>query len=293
MSTTHIYFDLLGMVKKINEPFVAAQVMQSVAWRMDTLITSKTRAILRTLREEAVIAGRADSYNETAAMLRDANTAEEWFKATGLDRGLIEEITRLTALREVTHESAAELTALNWDWQGRPRQYEIPDLEEVFHAQPNTRISSQVKSRIEMSSKALAEAYGLDTAVLRERRLATQKRQAEDRAEAIIETADLAWWCYRACLSSQPTELEGLKRDVVVVTQQLALEQGFAGLSIETQLALITGARQAAERAITFAESQRSMADTEFARILACALKTVKDLESAMSAPKFKAASTV
>jgi len=144
-----------------------------------------------------------------------------------------------------------------------------------------------------MSSKALAEAYGLDANVLRERRLAAQKRQAEDRAEAVVETADLAWWCYRACLSNQLTELEGLKRDIVVVTQQMAKEQGFVGLSVETQLALITGARQAAERAITFAESERNLTDTEFARILACALKAVKDLDSAMTAPKFKAASTV
>ena len=287
MSTTHQYFDLRHFVSTINETYVAAQVAQSVAWRMDILITSKARALLRDVRETGLRIGEAERYADTAAMLRDLNVGEEWFKQTGLDRGVIEEITRLTALRQPMHELAGELTAMNLDWQGRPRSYEIPELESVFRAPPNTKISSQVKARVELTSKALAEAYGVDEKILRERRLAAQKRQAEDRAENTMETADLAWWCYEQALRAEPTELEAMKRDYALVTQGLALEQGFPCLAKDTQVVLITAARGAADRSIQFAEGERSMTDTEFARILACAMKAQKDLDQVLRAGKF------
>lgn len=289
MSTTHVYFDLRNFISTITETYVAAQVAQSVAWRMDIAITSKARVLLRSIRETAVKLGSAETYGETAAMLRDLNVGEEWFKQAGLDRGVVEEITRLTALRVPMHELAGELTAMNLDWQGRPRSYEIPDLEEVFRAPPNTKISSTVKARVEITSKALAEAYGVDEKVLRERRLAAQKRQAEDRAENTMETADLAWWCYEQALRAEPTELDAMKRDYPLVTQGMALEQGFPALSKETQVVLITAARGAANRSIQFAEGERSLTDTEFARILACALKVQKDLEQVLNANKFAA----
>lgn len=287
MSTTHQYFDLHHFVSHIVETYVAAQVAQSVAWRMDILITSKARSLLRGVRDTGLRIGAAEHYNETAAMLRDLNVGEEWFKQTGLDRGVIEEITRLTALRQPMHELACELTAMNLDWQGRPRSYTIPDLEDVFHAPPNTKVSSLVKSRIEITSKALADAYGVDEKVLRERRLAAQKRQAEDRAESTMETADLAFWCYQQALRAEPTELEAMKRDYPLVTQSLALEQGFPALAKDTQVALITAARGAADRSVQFAEGERSMTDTEFARVLACALKVQKDLDQVLRAGKF------
>lgn len=287
MNTTHRYFDLIDFTRKIPEAFIAAQVAQSVAWRMDTLITSKTRQVLREVREAAVLRGDAERYNETADMLRSLNVADEWFKATGLDRGVHDELVRLSALREVMHDTAAELTALVFDWQGRPRQYDKPDLEDVFRAAPNTRVSSTVKQRVELTSKALADAFGLDAQVLRERRLAAQQRQAQDRAEAVLETADIAWWCYTEILRNQPDELEAQKRGDTVLTQTDAKEQGFSHLSEETQLALIQGARQAAERAMSFAESDRNLTDSEFTRILACAMKVSKDLDSVLRAPKF------
>lgn len=287
MSTTHQYFDLRHFVSTITEPYVAAQVAQSVAWRMDIIITSKARAMLREVRETGLRLGEAERYNETANMLRDLKVGEDWFKQTGLDRGVFEEVTRLTALRMPMHELAAELTSLNLDWQGRPRNYDIPELESVFTAPPNTKISSQVKARVEITSKALAEAYGVDEKVLRERRLAAQKRQAEDRAENTMETADLAWWCYIEMLKAEPTELEAQKRDYDLITQGTALEQGFPCLSKETQFVLINAARGAADRAVTFAEGERSMTDTEFARVLACAMKVQKDLDQVMRAGKF------
>lgn len=289
MTTTHRYFDLIDFVSRINEVYVGAQVMQSVARRMDTLITTKTRQLLREVRDAAIQRGDADSYNDTAEQLRGLNVGEEWFAATGLDRGVIEEIVRLTALRGYAHERASELTALTTDWQGRPRRYEAPDLEDVFRSEPSTKVSSQVKSRIDMSSKGLADAYGIDVNILRERRLAAQQRQAQDRAAAVMETADLAWWCYTTALRSQPTELEAMKRDLTIVTQQRALEEGFPCLQPETQVALIKGAQQAADRAMSFAENERSLTDAEFARILACSIKVQKELDTALTAPKLAA----
>lgn len=288
MNTTHRYFDLFEYIPTITEAYVAAQVAQSTAWRIDTLITGKARSLLRTLREEAVLRGDADKYSETAAMLRDLAVGEQWFKATGLDSNTIEDIIRLNALRQRVHESAAELTALQLDWTGRPRKYEIPTIEEAFYAEPNTKVSASVKARIEISSRALAEAYGIDPQVLRERRLAAQQRQAVDRAESVMETADLAYWVYQQALQAMPTELESLKRQEQPLTAALALEEGFVRLSMTTQITLVTNARQAAERAITFAESERNLTDSEFARILACALATTKHLTGVLNSERFQ-----
>ena len=288
MSTTHQYFDLRHFVSTINETYVAAQVAQSVAWRMDILITSKARALLRAAREVArqndIEVGAND---ETAEILRGIGTSDDWAKQLGVKHSIVEELTRLTALRTPLHELAGELTSMNLDWEGRPRSYEIPELESVFHAPPSTKVSSTIKARVEITSKALAEAYGVDEKILRERRLSAQKRQAEDRAQAVMETADLAWWCYEQALRAEPTELEAMKRDRPLITQGLALEQGFPCLDKDTQVVLITAARGAADRSIQFAEGERSMTDTEFARILACAMKAQKDLDQVLRANKF------
>lgn len=315
MSTSHIYFDLFDFTTKLNDTHVAAQIAQGTAWRIDTLIVAKSRALLREIREEMIVNGAAGSMSEAAEILRsdmapftgntvEAHTAmadamrsaineDSWLTKTGLDRAVVEDLTRLTAFRDYAHEQAAELTAYNLDWQGRPRRHEIPDLEEFFHRKQEARVSADTIRKATISSKALAEAEGVDFKVLHERRMARKIARAEELAENTAKTADLAWWTYRETLRSAPTELEAHKRDEIVVTQQLAREQGFAGFSLPLRSSLLQHARSSAQRAVEFAEDDRNMQDDEFVRIVACAMKAQKEIDSVLRSPQFRALSTV
>lgn len=289
MSTNYRRFDLLNFASKITEPAVCVQVLKSTAWRMDALITGLSRRVLKSIRDKLVIEAHVDNYTSASALLRDIGEAEEWFKKTGLDKGTFEEITRLTALRQEYHEKAQELDSLLMSHSVvRMQFYEIPDLEDVFHAPANDKPSSLALSRASMSSAALAQAFNIDAKTFAERRKDALIRKAKDRADAVNNTADLAWWCYTAILQYPKDELAAMKAGETVVTQQDALEQGFSFLSKETQVTLITNARQAAERAVSWAEEDRNLTEIEFARILACGISTVQYLERVLKADNFQ-----
>jgi hypothetical protein len=71
------------------------------------------------------------------------------------------------------------------------------------------------------------------------------------------------------------------------VTEASTTSINFNQLPVPTQLVLIQHAIASTQRALSYAEDDKRLTDAEFARILACAMKTEKQLRAVMAAPKF------
>ena len=130
MSTNHMYFNLFDFIKTLPQAYVAGHAARTVAWRIDSLIVSAARSILRNVRDKMntdLIHGiddRAEQLRELA--LKD--TAEKWFGLTGKDNaGEIETIRWLNAIRDQWQDLAQDFTSLTCDWKGQPRVYAIAD----------------------------------------------------------------------------------------------------------------------------------------------------------------------
>lgn len=269
------YFDLHDYTADVMEAYVAAQMAQSTAWRVDTLIVSNARQVFKSVRE-GLFENGLDKMAELTMALQDAEFSAQSFADAGLrDTGPLDAIRGLAMQRDSWHTLAAHLTSMTSDYAGAPRKYETPDLESVFRAEPNLRINSTTQRRMAMSSKRMAEAYGLGeegAKTFLEHRTQREEDNLKSISTRLVEQADGVWFMYRNVLMSG-TEDAGTE---------------FYKLPQSIQRVLLANAQSAAQRADEWACKERGMSDSEYDRILACVLKVDQDLRKVLAGERFK-----
>ena len=275
-STNNEFFDLNEYTGSILEAYVAAQIAQSTAWRIDTMIVAEARTIFKTVRELLYQQG-VDGYAELTTALAESEFAEQSFREAGtcID-GSVELLRALNAQRDQWHDLAASLTSMTSDWQGRPKVYEQIELETVFFREPNLRVSTDTQRRLRMSATRMAEAYGMEdqTEALLARKLERQQSQLGRVAESMKNSAGAVYAMFQMALRND--------EDSAAVRSK-----SFYDLPVLAQSTLIDNAIKAAERADEYAAGERSMSDSEYDRILLSVMKTVKDLRTVRTAPRF------
>lgn len=304
MSTNHMYFNLLDFTQNMPQAYVAAHVARSVAWRMDNMIVSAARSILRTVRNQMSSDPQhpIDTLSDQLAELSVVENSSRWFDAAGKDDpDSVETIRWLNALRDDWHQLAHELTSLTCDWKGVPRVYEIPDIEEAFMRDPNMKIAAQTQRRMKLSSTRMAEAYGMPEMAdqFLKRRVDREQDRLAGMAEGMKATAPAAFMAFEHVLQSDTFSDDpnagGVKiksfADLNKLIGQSAKERherGFSSMPIELQRTLIDAAITAAQRADEYAAGERSMTDMEYDHILACVLSSVKTLQQVLKSPRFQ-----
>lgn len=277
---SNLYFDLHEYTHDIPEAYVAAQVAQSTAWRIDTLLVSNARQVFKSIREELYEQG-IDQMAELTKSLQDADFSAQSFQEAGLPaEGPIETIRCLAMQRDQWHNLAQALTSMVSDYAGQPRRYDIPDLEQVFFNEPNLRVNVQTARRIGISSKRMADAYGLGdegAKTFEARRLQREQDNLKGIANRLVEQAGGVWFMYKNVLTSGEGD---------AVTE-------FYKLPLSVQRTLLANAQSAAQRADDYACKERGMSDMEYDRILACVLKVDADLRKVIGGDRFVIAQRV
>lgn len=277
-SSNNEYFDLFEYTEQMPVAYVAAQVAQSTAWRIDTMLVAESRKVFKHVREELFNTGGGESYSEITAALHEAEFAEHSFAEAGLnDQGTLETIRALNAQRDQWHDLATELTSLTSDWQGQPRVYVTPDIETIFHKEPNMKVSQDTQRRLRMSATRTAETFGGDAEMatrMYERKYARQQSRLGQMAENLKDQAGAVYLMYQLVLRGDESSAAGRSKE-------------FYMLPLEAQRTLLQNAAAAAARADEYASTERNMSDFEYDTILGQALKVQADIKKLLDGHRF------
>jgi hypothetical protein len=283
MSTSHQYFNIFDFIKTVKNLDVASQIAQSVAFRIDINIQSAARALFKFVRDdqhEKLKTQHIDNLAELTASLGEAAFAERSFHDAGMDRaGPVELIKDLMAIRQEAHDIAADLTALCLDWQGNPRQYAIPDLDDRFYEPVKLRVGEVEKRRAEQGAARRAQAYGLsneESKALLDKKMARKESGLRDTEQVLTNQAHIVHTFFNLACS---TDIDGFSP----ITDVHNLDLG-------QQRQLIDSAIKAAERAEEFAERDRNLSDTEYDDRCITVMRVVKDLGDVLKSPRFRVA---
>lgn len=280
MSKTHHYFDLFDYVSAIPSPEVAAQVAQSVAWRVDVMIISAARQLYKDIREELFNAGVDVKAELTLAMNQKAYSEQVFYENGSTATGPVSAIKELMYQREAWHTLAKDLTSLTFDWKGSPKVYIEKSIEDQIFEPGQMKVSRETKAKHLKGATRMAEAYDQPEAVQllytkrlarSEQKMADMSDNLRDQAQGVANMFDLA--CHHP--SENPSGNTTME---------------FISLSIEARRTLINAAITAAERAEEWAAEDRNMSDTGYDMICLTVLKVVKDLRAQLKQPCFVAA---
>lgn len=273
---SNISFDLFDYIRSIHNVDVAAAVCQAVAWRIDTLLQSNARALFKAVREDQFKKG-VDGYAELNMALNEQAFAEHAFEETGSSTlGPVTAIKELVIHREGAHALCANLTAMTFDWQGQPRHYDIPDLDDVFFKKVELKVKGQTKRRIAMSVERRAKVYALsqeDTQSLVNKRI----QREEDRLNDISEV-----------VQDQAAAVHEMFRLAVLAPEQTEVGKQFHTMDITLQRTLIEAARTAADRFEEQATSNNRLSDSDFDNICISVMTINRDLKSVLDSPRFR-----
>lgn len=268
------FFDLFAYTHEIRSPDVAAQVAQSVAWKVDTMIQAACRQALKNLRE---INTGIDGVSELRALFEEQAFAEQNLAAIGgSTNGPVNTIRSLMNVREACHTRAAELTALTVDWIGRPRSYTAPDTDDLFFGKVELKMKASTKAKAKYMVDMLAEVGEVDAAskeTTLQMVLAREQAKLDDKADALTEQGPLLAEIFRLACT-------GMDAPGVVTAQ-------FYELDIELQRELIKHAMQSAAKAVEFAMSNDNLDMMEFISVQTAASKVKKDLTLALNGTRF------
>lgn len=278
VTTSTATFCLFDFIRDIPNCEVAAQIAQSVAWRVDTLIQGAARQLFKSVREDQFKKG-VDGLAELTVALREQAFAEHAFEEAGnVITGPVGTIKELMLWREAAHFQAAELTALCIDWQGRPKTYVTPDLDDVFLNEVNLKVRPQTKRRIAMSVERRAKAYDLDEAETKAQ-IAKRIEREEDKLHGVSQT-----------LHDQSPAVYEMFRQACAVHLDAEVGREFHTMEIVNQRTLIEAAMTAADRAEEYAASSTNITDTEFDDVCMCVLQVNKQLKLVLNSTRFKTA---
>lgn len=277
MSKTHSYFDLFQYIEKIHAPEVAAQVAQSTAWRVDTMIVSACRQLYKEVREHlhtTTLEARAEITNS----LNEQAFAEQSFEEIGSDStGPVSTIKQLEYQRDAWHELARRMTELTVDWQGKPRTYEVRSIEDQIFEPGAMKVAVETKRKLKIGAQRIAEAYEQPEAAeqLYANRLARQTSKLADIGESMKDQAAGVNFMYM------------LAKEHDMDVPQGETTAYFSSLAVDLQRGLIDNAVKAAERAEEFAATNRNMSDRDYDLVCISSLKAVKDLRAVLKTPRF------
>ncbi len=278
VTTSTSTFCLFDFIREIPNCDVAAQVAQSTAWRIDTLIQGAARQLFKAVRQDQFDKG-IDGLAELTMALKEQAFAEHAFEEAGnVVTGPVATIKELMVHREDAHSLAADLTGLCLDWQGRPKTYVVPDLDDVFFNEISLRVKPQTKRRIAMSVERRAKAYDL-TAEETQQQIAKRVAREEDKLHDVSQT-----------LQDQSGAVYEMFRQACSVSLDAEVGHEFHTMDLANQRTLIESAITAADRAEEYAASSNNLTDAEFDDICMCVLQATKQLKLVLNSTRFKTA---
>ena len=276
ITTSTATFCLFDFVRDVPNCDVAAQIAQSTAWRIDTLIQGAARQLFKAVREDQYKKG-VDGLAELSMALREQAFAEHAFAEAGsATTGPVATIKELMVHREAAYNLAADLTSLCIDYQGRPKSFQIPDLDDVFFNEVNLKVRPQTKRRIAMSVERRAAAYDLDEAETKAQ-IAKRVAREEDKLTDVSAT-----------LQEQAGAVYEMFRQACAVTLDAEVGQSFHTMDTNNQRTLIESAMTAADRAEEYATSSTNLSDAEFDDVCMCVLNVNKQLKLVLNSSRFK-----
>lgn len=278
ITTSTATFCLFDFIREIPNCDVAAHVAQSTAWRIDTLIQGAARQLFKSVREDQFRKG-VDGLAELTMALKEQAFAEHAFEEAGsATTGPVATIKELMVHREAAHNLAAELTALTIDYQGRPKTYVVPDLDDVFFNEVSLKVRPQTKRRIAMSVERRAKAYDL-TAEETQQQIAKRVAREEDKLHDVSAT-----------LQDQSGAVYEMFRQACAVHLDAEVGREFHTMDVANQRTLIESAITAADRAEEYAASSNNITDAEFDDVCMCVLQATKQLKLVLNSTRFKTA---
>lgn len=277
------YFDLIDFIRNIVDVEIAAQAAQSLAFRVDLLIQSNARAIFRTLREEelnklAPELQTADNRADLENAFRSVEFAEQTF-ADYTDRisGNISTLKSLSFMRDGINDMARELTGMTADWRGIPRVFEPANLDELFLARPDLKMSTTEQLRSRQMVEALKQTGLVDPNADTEELLRLDAERRRDELGRMAETMHR-----QGPITLMFYEL-ALQADGEVVQNFYDLDKGVQRLCIESVI-------NAVQRTIDRAKSDRSLSQMEFVARLGNGMAVMKQLNEVLRAPRMTTA---
>lgn len=280
-STTFAYFDLADSIENIQQDFVRMQVAQSYAWTIDRRIVAAVRELFKTVRDNCRTGSLDDAVDYNNA-LAEQSFAEAQFNEIGSDsRGPVRTVHELLDIRNNAHVLAATCTRTVLDWKGNLRSYTEPDLMDLFTPNGNMKVRADTVAKIERTARYKAHAVaGHDPAL---------EKQIQDKLLTTrIASEKVRLSGMRAALSEQVGALQMMFRIVQAKRPAKMPEQHlFHQLHLDLQRELISSAKTAADRAVTFAESDSNVAVEEIDDIVLAAALFGDHLSKVLAAPKF------
>lgn len=278
--STNMSFDLIEYIADIPSPEIAAQAMQSVAFRIDVLIQSNTRAVFKQLRKEeqdklSAAENTADRRAEIDAAFAEVAAADQAFHDAGMDRSsLTKNVKDLVAIREIVIEHAKTLTALTRDWKGDPYKFEADDLEDLFHRRPDMKVSTEEKERMYLTAKMMRDIGQIAGDMPVEKLVAAdierRKTELDRMADTLVSQAPIVANFFQLIMASS----------VEATTSFWLMDLGIQSM-------LIDAARKAVEREVDRAKSNRKLSSLEFMNVLSVGAQTMKKLDEVLRSPKF------
>lgn len=277
------YFDLIDFIRNIVDVEIAAQAAQSLAFRVDLLIQSNARAIFRALREEelnklAPELQTADNRADLENAFRSVEFAEQTF-AEYTDRisGNISTLKSLSFMRDGINDMARELTGMTADFRGIPRVFEPANLDELFLARPDLKMSTTEQLRSRQMIEALKQTGLVDPNADTEELLRLDAERRRDELGRMAETMHR-----QGPITLMFYEL-ALQADGEVVQNFYDLDKGVQRLCIESVI-------NAVQRTIDRAKSDRSLSQMEFVTRLGNGMAVMKQLNEVLRAPRMTTA---
>lgn len=273
-TSTHAYFDLFEYIQRVKCVDVAAEMAKAVAFRVDVSIASECRNLLKTLRGVSTEFG-IDTMAELTKAVADAAFAEEAMKACGMaTEGTVQRIAELNAVRQTVVDMTTELVGMTYNWDGTPRVFDTPDVDEVLLREVTLSVKPMQKSRIEQMVRRRADgAQDEDIKRVIERHLQREEQKAKDKSEA---------------LTKQGPALLSLFSLAVMSSDVVASEVEFHTLAANTRRTLIDAALKGAVRAEDYASGNSNLSDGEFDDISFGVIKVERELKAVLNSPVYR-----
>lgn len=273
-NTTNAFFDLVEYVERVRCVDVAAEMAKSIAFRVDVAIAAECRNLLKALREVSTEFG-IDTMAELTKAAADAAFAEEAMKACGRTAdGPMATIAQLNAIRPRIVDMTTELVGMTFNWDGTPRVYDVPGIDEMLLREVTLSVKPLQKARVEQMVRRRADgAKDEDIKKVIERRLEREEQKAKDKSEA---------------LTKQGPALLSLFGLAVTLSDVTASEVEFHNLPAKIRHTLIDAALKGAVRAEDYASGNSNLSDGEFDDISFGVIKVERELKAVLNSPVYR-----
>lgn len=261
---------------EIKDRYVAARVLNNLAWRVDTLIISKIRQVYRAMSEEMFNTGTIEEYNEAVGLLKEMAFAEKMFAEIGSSiGGALTQFGLLQGYRPHISRLALEQgEEIEEFW----RHKDVSIERKLFEKQ-RTNVSARQAAKMEESVNAYAmfgRQMGQEvTEEIKERMLESKRRRALFKQQQQAETS-----------MQRAPALEVIY--TLMEAQREEADVKFYWLDLADQEQLITSSMSAAMLCIDSAEEDRS-GKLNSTLVTMQALLWEHKCKQVLNSPKFKA----